>query len=234
MYHGTSTEVLEKILNSGIKPRHKESQSNWEEFPSKPGYVYLTNAYALYFAISAIKNTDNLKCVIIEIETDYLRQNRLCPDEDFIGQVQSRQEGISIKEATNRCVPLDYRQYWKISVEKMGNCCYFGKIPVSAITRYAIIDLKINYILAAMGLDPTISILNFSLLSKKYISLIQHIFDGTEVYDERRLFTETVDMSSNSGTEFVNKMIKDSIEFAQKLQELRPKSITVFNVKDNL
>lgn len=230
LYHGTSMQALPKILKNGIRPRSEEIVGNWEEFPSKTGYVYLTVAYALYFAITATKEdkNDERKFVIVEIESDHLRQNRLCPDEDFIGQVRSHQEEISLKKATEECNPLDYRTHWKLSLEKMGNCCYYGKVPVTAITRYAIIDTKINWKLTFLGLDPTISIMNFRLMSKKYTSLISHIFDGTEIYDEQALFQPWKDIDDVPGLEFANKMFADAKAFQKEMQDLRGSSIQVF------
>ena len=49
LYHGTTTKHLDKILKQGITPRH-DRPSNWDKHPSREDMVYLTNAYAIYFA----------------------------------------------------------------------------------------------------------------------------------------------------------------------------------------
>jgi hypothetical protein len=236
LYHGTSLESVNGILNKGINPRHIKNQGNWEKFPSKEGYVYLTNAYALYFAISAVKtDKSDIKCAIFEVETDFLRQQRLCPDEDFIGQVRSQQEDISLEEATNACIPLDYRHHWKLSLEKIGNCCYYGKIPPNAITRYAIIDLKKNPSLAILGIDPTISILNYSIMSQKYTSLLAHIFDGSDVHDEREMYGQLAmykDLDGVPDIEYSKKVTEEAAEYKKKMQEWRKESVTVFDLTE--
>lgn len=238
LYHGTSIQAASNILKWGIKPRNETQLGNWEEYPSHPGFVYMTTAYALYFAISAMKN-DNDKCAIFEIDSDLLRQNRLCPDEDFIGQTRSKHEKISLKEATLESNPLDYRHLmvtdtktnrknpiegWVLSIQSLGNCCYHGKIPLNAITRWAEIDIIKNPYLTSLGLDPEISIINYFLMEKKYTSLMKHIFDGEEVYDE---FSEAM----NSNQDAFREMIKGRKEFMEKLQSNRENSVKVYNLK---
>ncbi|MGW8177299.1 MAG: hypothetical protein ACWGQW_00660, partial [bacterium] len=53
LYHGTSARVARKAGQQGLKPRGKR-KSNWD-VPSRSDLVYLTLAYAAYFAAVASK-----------------------------------------------------------------------------------------------------------------------------------------------------------------------------------
>lgn len=55
LYHGTSFENIERILHQGILPRRETKKSNWfmpdsNDFESRNDAVYLSNAYAPYYA----------------------------------------------------------------------------------------------------------------------------------------------------------------------------------------
>ena len=54
LYHGTSERVARNVLKHGLGPRDDtECAGNWEDHPSAGGMVYLTAAYAPYFAMNA-------------------------------------------------------------------------------------------------------------------------------------------------------------------------------------
>ena len=59
--HGTSTRFLSAILKTGISPRSKKGESNWEHgTASNPNAVYLTTACALGPYLASLGTYDSL------------------------------------------------------------------------------------------------------------------------------------------------------------------------------
>jgi hypothetical protein len=190
LYHGTSERAARLALQHGLLPRDESGvESNWEDNPSGEGYVYLTAAYASYFALSACEEGE--RCAIIEIDTDLLpcEDDYLVPDEDFLEQATRGQElpeewgvnGASMEARTKWFRENLYRfgHVWKQSVEGLGNCAHEGAIPPEAITRVVYFDFAKNG-LALMAVDPCITLLNYRLCGNKYRALTKWFF-GDEV-----------------------------------------------------
>jgi hypothetical protein len=72
LYHGTSLRHLKSISDKGLVPRGARP-SNWKA-ASHDGSVYLSNAYALYFADQAQLDDEGL--LLVEVETDRLAVRR--------------------------------------------------------------------------------------------------------------------------------------------------------------
>lgn len=181
LYHGTAGENVSAILKCGIKPRRATRKSNWKHsVASHEHAVYLTSAYAGYFAHQAAKTS---KLGIIEIDTDRLDQELFRPDEDFLeqatrsGQTSNRQlkrlKKLSMNERTEWFSShLDeFAHAWKASVEHLGTCSYLGEIPPDAITRASVFDYKKNALVASELLEPTITIANFRFCANRYHAL---------------------------------------------------------------
>ncbi|MFM2063120.1 MAG: hypothetical protein RLZZ507_2790 [Cyanobacteriota bacterium] len=132
-------------------------------YESRNDAVYLSDAYSPYYAFHQyykrlleyykrsielnslnLKQTSNKlttvssKLALIEIDTNSLEQDKFYPDEDFLVKSnlpckigETEEERIEYFKEN-----LEYYQdYLKDSLEKMGNCCYFGVIPPTAISR---------------------------------------------------------------------------------------------------
>jgi hypothetical protein len=189
LYHGTCAGNLERILDRGLEPRRRR-KGNWKQFPSRPDMVYLTNAYAPFFAISAAKKNTAL---VLEVEPD---PENLYPDEDFISQVISAQSGRDLEEVHKEVLDdLEaYGHLSSMSLEGLGNASHRGKIPASRISRYCILDTKARPELAMTALDPSISIMNYRFCGSRYRSIISWLFGdrpdfelmmgGNEIYFE--------------------------------------------------
>jgi hypothetical protein len=97
LYHGTAERHLPAILRDGLKPRGKR-KGNWSHsIESNADAIYLTNAYALYFAHSATDPKDNGdRSVVLEIDTSKLDSFWLVPDEDWLEQVSRKQVGPEV------------------------------------------------------------------------------------------------------------------------------------------
>lgn len=138
LYHGTSGTNLQNILENGICPRG-DSEGNWaKQNMSMPEFVYLSDSVAPYFAMYCQKEDNN--ALVLEINTDYLKEFNMFPDEDFfrctnISNLPNKEDFDAWTDYL-----FKYQDKWELSLNKIGTCSHFGKIPIQAITRYAIIN----------------------------------------------------------------------------------------------
>lgn len=154
LYHGTAGIDYQQILNEGLKPRGKR-KGNWKHSAlSNANAVYLSRCYAPHFMMTAGQHLREPPTtgLLIEVESDRLGYYQLLPDEDCLEQVMRGHDEV---KGTQRARTLWYRNnlrnyvgagangvaFWEMSVRQLGNCCYYGAIPPSAITRIAVVDL---------------------------------------------------------------------------------------------
>lgn len=190
LYHGTSERHLAAILKDGLKPRGKR-KGNWTHtVESNNEAVYLTNAYALYFADAAVDpNNKGERLAVIEIDTDRLDKDWLAPDEDWLEQVSRKMNEKHLAPITK---PMKYRTrwyrkrllhftgHWKDSLEGLGNCTYHDVIPPSAITRIAFVDQHTYHgLVFVAGIDPMISLMNYRIVGQKYRDSMKRLFGDT-------------------------------------------------------
>lgn len=74
LFHGTSAANAEKIEQFGFA----EVKNNWK-VTSKNGFVYLSTAYAPFYAMNA--NKKGYKLALIKVDVD---EFSLFPDDNFI------------------------------------------------------------------------------------------------------------------------------------------------------
>ena len=189
LYHGTSERVARLALTEGLVPRFESGvDSVWQAHPSNEHCVYLTSAYAGYFAMNATEGDE--RWAIIEIDTDLLPDFAgLMPDEDWLEQVTRTQElpedwgvnGASMKVRTEwfRRNLWRFSHLWEDSVKGLGNCAYEGAIPPEAITRVSFVDPKGNPSMALMASDPCVTLMNYALCRGKYQSLMRWLMGDT-------------------------------------------------------
>ena len=209
LYHGTHSGRLGGILREGLKPRGTGA-GNWRRCPSRPEYVYLTDAYAAYFALMCDDaNPDDYGGkmpvpAIVEVDASRLDASRFYPDEDFISQSlwaiqQSKQlscltlwQRRLIKNCKTmgaiheRVDPARFQNFWQASLAMLGNVAHRGPIPATAITRYAQIDPALCRQIRRLACDASVCTGSYAVLADQYRSLIAHIFDGERV----RIFAE--------------------------------------------
>ena len=210
LYHGTSSRFLNAILKRGLHSRGSKKIGNWEKFPSRTDMVYLTVAYPFFFAACCTEKDE--QSLVIEIDSDKLDQSLFYPDEDFIAQGLSHQLNVPIESIHHQITRgiKKYRQYWEKSLDGIGNCCYKGAIPLSAITRYCLFDAKQRPSIAICMMDPSISILNYTLIGKhKYRNLVAWMFG-----DAPRIITEweTLAGDSDQFKEYIEHWNKESLD----------------------
>ena len=150
----TSANHLKSILANGLRPKGNGG-GNWEEYPSRPDMVYLTDCYAFYFAAHAAFDADDSRSLVMELDTDRLDPQLFYPDEDYLARQLMREQGLSleeihpqVKERLEQC-----RGQWQDCLTNMATCCYRGIVPPAAFTRYCLLDLVKRPVLCAMSYD---------------------------------------------------------------------------------
>lgn len=189
LYHGTSERAARLILRDGLRPRSQlegtPSDGNWQAtVPSNPDAVYLTTAYAPFFA-SVAANDGEQKLAIIEVDTERMDSGLFRPDEDFLEQATRgmRMPYGPPKRAGMKARTIWYRDHihmyagkdsaWNMSIEMMGTCAYYGTIPTDAITRVVLFDQNQRQAqqMLWMAMDPCIDIQNYAFCGGKYRAL---------------------------------------------------------------
>lgn len=201
LYHGTNEKSLPAILQQGIKPRSDSKPGNWlHTIESNPTAVYLSNAYALYFAFNASDHTDKEdRLVVLEIDTKKLKAANLCADEDVVAQANVGQapevQGMNLIEATRYYREHIHTYDFKVSLDRMGTCGYRGTIPTKAIKRIALVDQKVYLKMMFIGHDPSISLANYMVCGDKYRDTLKWLFDPDSVTVEETRFGKMVSRS---------------------------------------
>jgi hypothetical protein len=202
LYHGTSERIAQIALKDGLLTRSKTSvASNWPKAESHPDQVYLTTAYAPFFAMQASENVERM--AIIEIDSIKLEQTLFRPDEDFLEQATRTQKisGLRAKTMYGRTRwfrnNIDkFANHWNLSLDFMGTVAYKGDIPVEAITRLSLFDPTSNPFISSMVADPAINIMNFRFMGQKYVELTKWFFN--EPVNENTLFFGQPDINGDS------------------------------------
>jgi hypothetical protein len=160
--------------------------------------VYLTDAYALYFAIQPLESIRTEEGVVLEVDTELLDQDLLRPDEDYVAQVlRQHNTDMTLQDVQLYAQAYldDFAELWADSIERLGTMAYKGAVPLSAITRVARIDFSRLPHIASMALDPQISLINYALCGGKYRALTRWVFGepmDTDEFSGWQLFGEEI------------------------------------------
>lgn len=180
LYHGTTARCLVSVLKDGLKPRGPGKKGNWQHsIESNPHCVYLTDAYAPYFAVQATRSND--KGMVIEVDTHQLNGYALLPDEDVLEQAGRGYDDVKgDMKARTKWYRKNIHQWagggaWTKSLEVMGTCCFYGTIPPKAITRIALIPPEeMNQLF--WHFDCSISLMNYHILKDVYRAKSRRLF----------------------------------------------------------
>jgi len=186
LYHGTSERSAGIALAKGLHPRRKSKvKSVWAKAVSCRDAVYLTNSYALYFALNAVEDNSSDRAAILEIDTTLLDENLFAPDEDTMEQ-QGRERDDLPRSWDMLKRTRWYRDHlkdftgagqWKASLQLLGNCTYLGDIPASAITRVAYVCPQRAPTTCIQAMDAMITLPNYRFCGSKYRGLTKWIFN---------------------------------------------------------
>jgi hypothetical protein len=194
LYHGTSETIGRQAKAEGLRPRKLTGKSNWKHVvESNPSLIYLTTAYAPYYALHAVNGNKGEKISIIEIETDLLDESKFRPDEDFIEQATTldKKNTVGIRgNTTNQRTKYirnhldEFSEFWKQSVEYLGNCGYKGSISGKAITKVSVVDISKCLTLCSEVLEAVITLANYRVCGAQYQMLTQWFLGQPVTVDE--------------------------------------------------
>lgn len=176
LYHGTSVKHLEAILRDGLQPRKVHGNSNWAgKIASKKDFVYLTDAYPVYFAWAAAKADEDL--AIIRVEVD---EKQLYPDEDYIALCLKTHDpfckNIPLDEIGEMTNLEDYRKNWVESLTFNGKVAIKG-VTAKQITGHVVIKHDDMNAILATGGDSVPSPLPYKILGGQYRQVIGVMFE---------------------------------------------------------
>lgn len=171
LYHGTTESRLGSIFRKGICPRRTTKVPTvWPDNPSRKDMTYFSVAYPFYFAIAALAEGE--RAIVLEIDSSKLDSERFYPDEDFIIQgTNEPHRKFDIRANLER-----WRRNWDLSLQRLGNVCYKGKVPPSAFVRYCAFDIALRPNIATLCMDPTITIQNYKYCGELYQGLVSWMF----------------------------------------------------------
>jgi hypothetical protein len=178
LYHGTSLRHLKSISDNGLVPRGARP-SNWKA-ASDDKSVYLSDAYALYFADQAQLDDEGL--LLVEVETDLLDPTSLRADEDAalhayqagaLPELHPLLKGYSTPHSRAKAISRelsslaqDYGIGHLQSLRYLGTCSHLGTIPPDAITRMFAFNGAGKWFLPFH--DPIISPENYAICGDEY------------------------------------------------------------------
>jgi len=155
LYHGTTKESAKQIEKEGFIYGKKY---NWEGvIQSKKDFIYLSTAYAPYYAMAAKSNSNN-RAIIKVVVNKY----DIYPDEDFITYIYKiPSQKINIK---------DYKELAFDSLNYLGNIAIRpDKIKIIGITYFNAKNLL-------MVCDPSITPINYKFMGDYYRGLTEWIY----------------------------------------------------------
>ncbi len=170
LYHGTSEENARKIMSIGFRAG---MPANWP-IKSKPHLVYLSSAYAPFYAMRAAKG-DRLALIKVRVS-----ERALYPEDDFImcflgkaNYTQAELDQVNIQK---------FKHLWPQSLKFMGNAAAQPEHIKIVGVRY--FDGK-NLL---MRCDPVVSPINFLVMGDYYKELTEWIFSGRKIEDFKKDF----------------------------------------------
>ena len=185
IYHGTSERYLPKILREGLKPRKPGTVGNWDKAISGYGRVYLSSAYALFYAMHAVSRSAD-RAVVLKIDADKMDPTRFLPDEDWLKQLLPTESSSTtpgrLKKA--RSLAFEYPHLAWRSLEEHGTIAYNGVVNPRAIEEVALIEAKALTKIVLRGYDPTVNTLNMAIMGDIHKGWHRWLF-GEKVHAQR-------------------------------------------------
>lgn len=171
LYHGTSVESALRIKKEGFVP---DKKYNWQ-IKSKEGFIYLSKAYAPFYAMNAKSKSKNRAIVQTCVSED-----KLYPDDDFI--FYALRKPVYSQKDLDKIDLEDYKQFYKESLQYMGN----ASAKPEDIRLMGIRQFDASHLL--MKCDPVISPLNYQICGKYYEGLTKWIYSGKKHEDYPGMF----------------------------------------------
>jgi hypothetical protein len=180
LYHGTSTKHMDSILKNGLQPRTVTGNSNWSgKIESKSGFVYLSTAYPVYFAVAAARE-DHEQLLVLQVE---VAKRDLYPDEDFVAYAL-HESGIQkfARMKLQDIIPLVNLEVYKSFAEKSlkhNGLAAVKFVPPTKIKGHVVIDLHKNIQeVMSIGGDAIPSPIPYMVLGEHYRKCMKALFAG--------------------------------------------------------
>lgn len=195
LYHGTSSKRLERILSQGILPAGIGGDRVWVEDPvrSKDGLVYLSRAFAAYYAnaAAAADGDKDTKPVILQVDMEQL--GTLYPDEDFIAIAMARENGGRPRDYNERIDPRDFAIAMPKCFATLGSVCTEGVPPEAILGHVVVPDFVTScYLGGDLVLGGEMA---FKFLGAAYEQRLESLFDKGLSYIEQEMQAEHAEVS---------------------------------------
>jgi hypothetical protein len=177
LYHGTSERHLHAIQRHGLLPRRITGESNWSgKVASKEAFVYLTDAYPVYFAVGPALSAESAPADLLILKVD-VDEDRLYPDEDFIAwAVTDAIQGVRQEEMNLFIDPRAHKGVWRLSLQYNGVVCTPGVSP-ERIVDHRVIGRSEAELIAELGFEPMPTPLNYRVMGNHYRRCIELLFE---------------------------------------------------------
>lgn len=184
LYHGTNLIQIPSIAQHGIEPR-KDRKGNWEHsVKAHKERVYLTNAYALYYAQSAcLDHYSADAAVVLELEGRDV-YSMCCADEDAVEQMTRGRDPEPRNSWDVKRRTIYYRSRSHLiaaapSLDVLGTCAYKGTVHPSLVRRCAVLSqATVKELVLVGGIDPFVSIENYQIMGALYREFHDWLFNG--------------------------------------------------------
>jgi hypothetical protein len=172
LFHGSSAAHLASVRAHGLLPRGAKP-SQWEDEPSRPDMIYLTDSYPHFFGTKGGGHTT----IAYEIDMASLNPRLLFPDEDYLAQKGLVHESPdeSVMAAARRRID-EFPDHWQKSLRELGTCCYRGKIPATAIRRCCQFERPMNGNIALKWVAHEIGLQEHANMGELYRKLTLWMF----------------------------------------------------------
>lgn len=172
LYHGTSTASLDRILDEGLLPTHLSGHTgNWEGAVQSKPFVYLSSAYAIYYAVNACAEDHDPALIKVQVS-----EEELFPEEDYIAWHHSDGSADDWRKEISETDPSRYKASWADSLGYCGNVCTPFVSP-GAILDHRIIPMQENLeLLLNTGFDAIPAERNFQVMGNYYKRCLEAYF----------------------------------------------------------
>ncbi len=163
LYHGTSEDNAKKIEKEGFVT---DKSYNWD-IKSKPGFLYLSQAYGPFYAMS--HNTNKLALIKVEVDS-----KDCYPEDDFLMWYMLKKPKYT-QDDLDKINLENHKFLWRESLKYIGNVAVKpDKVKVLGIRYF---DGK-NLLFKC---DPSITPINFKIMGEYYKQLSEWIYGGNDI-----------------------------------------------------
>lgn len=188
LYHGTSAARWDDIRQRGLLPRSVTGRRCDWTFQSRQGFVYLTDAYPVYYAMAAADPGDGYLILRVEVSPD-----DLYPDEDFISWALAKGNVGEQMKLLPDIDPAQYKDYWIDSLQGNGMACT-PHVPPNRVTAHRVIRPDSLDLVLHLGGDALPTPRNYRLFGARYRTALEALFEQGEAAS-LAIATEPLDLT---------------------------------------